>query len=453
MIFNDVGKSCPEKVNKETVLEKFPLNPVSLPGSQRSNIICMSTSKKYIYLITESSELLCMESSNLSPIKQTFSIHSEDPGSSTHFKENITRIWTDREGNHSIIRLEGKIYYFNPLISEVKELNIFKGVEICAVGFDNNNKSNITTNRFLATDYNNNIYDCCISLIQNKNGYSIKDQKQIVSTLNFKDWDYEEDEDTNDKVKNDRIYGIRLFKALKKEQKKKKKKEEEEEEEKEEEEEEEEKDEEEEEEEEEEKKEKEEKKVNNSKIIDKNENYLYYIIATTRTKLYQLFGEGQNFKQFFDKYNDSAYNDSCKYFPQVKKRKRDFVPIDLEMLYKDNNKIAQFGWKTETGFCIGLFKKYSIIPSEIKKFTVIPFVKITSDGNRETQLEPISVTHSQNHIFILYKDCLTIISKITSNIIHTKYFKTEYKGVIYNEFSSYLGGNVLLFSKTSLSSL
>ena len=120
------------------------------------------------------------------------------------------------------------------------------------------------------------------------------------------------------------------------------------------------------------------------------------------------------------------------------------------MLYKDNNKIAQFGWKTETGFCIGLFKKYSIIPSEIKKFTVIPFVKITSDGNRETQLEPISVTHSQNHIFILYKDCLTIISKITSNIIHTKYFKTEYKGVIYNEFSSYLGGNVLLFSKTSL---
>ena len=120
------------------------------------------------------------------------------------------------------------------------------------------------------------------------------------------------------------------------------------------------------------------------------------------------------------------------------------------MLYKENNKIAQFGWKTETGFCFGLFKKYSIVPSEIKKFTVIPFVKITRDGGKEIELEPISITHSQNHIFILYKDCLTIISKVTSNIIHTKYFKTEYKGVIYNEFFSCKGGNILLFSKNSL---
>ena len=154
MLFDDIGKNCQEKINKESILEKFPLNPVSLPASQNSNIICMSSSKKYIYIITESSELLCMESRNLSAIKQAFSIHSQDPDSSILFKENITRIWTDREGNHNIIRLGRKIYYFNPLISEVKELNIFKGIEICAVGFDNNNKNNKTTDRFLATDYN-----------------------------------------------------------------------------------------------------------------------------------------------------------------------------------------------------------------------------------------------------------------------------------------------------------
>ena len=64
--------------------------------------------------------------------------------------------------------------------------------------------------------------------------------------------------------------------------------------------------------------------------------------------------------------------------------------------------------------------------------------------------EPVSVAHSKYYIFILYKDCLTIISKISSYIIYSKFFETELKGIIYNEFSSYSGGNILLFSKTSL---
>jgi len=414
MIDNDLESNVLDTPNNNNESDKFHLKPVSLPGSQNANIICMSTSKKYIYMVTERSELLCMESGNLKPIQQAYSIRSEDSGSSSRFKENIVRIWTDREGNHNIIRLGGKIFYFNPLLQEAKELDIFKGVEICAVSFDDNNESNVTTDKFLATDYNNRIYECSISLIQNKNGLIIKDQKQNVSTLNFKDWDNEDDEDINDK--NDRIYGIKFFRAEKAKKEDKNQ----------------------------------DKDKNSNEIKETIKEYYYYIIATTKTKLYQLYGEGKNFKQFFEQYNDSAYNDSCRYFPEVFKRRKDFVPIDLEMLYKDNNKIAQFGWKTETGFCFGTYSYYAIVPAEIKKFTVIPFAKITSDGNKETQLEPISVTHTKNHIFILYKDCLTVISKITSNIIHTQYFQTEYKGVIYNEFSSCKGGNILLFSKTSL---
>jgi hypothetical protein len=410
MIDNDLESNYLETSKNDTCSDKFHLKPVSLPGFQNANIICMSTSKKYIYMVTERSELLCMESGNLKPIQQAFSIRPDDTVSSSNFKENFTRIWTDREGNHNIIRLGGKIFYFNPLMSEAKELNIFKGIEICAVSFDDNNESNLQTDRFLATDYNNRIYECSISLKESKNGYSIIDKRQIVSTLNFKDWDNEDDEEALDK--NDRIYGIKFFRAEKPQ------------------------------------------KVDKNLDKDKNSNeikeYFYYIIATTKTKLYQIYGEGQSFKQFFEKYNDSAYNDSCRYFPEVFKRKKDFVPIDLQMLYKENNKTTQFGWKTETGFCFGTYNYYTIVPAEIKKFTVIPFAKINSDGRKETQIEPISVAHTRNHIFILYKDCLTIISKITSNIIYTQYFQTEYKGVLYNEFSSCQGGNILLFSKTSL---
>ena len=419
MIENDLESNYLETSNKENSSDKFHLKPVSLPGSQNANIICMSTSKKYIYMLTERSEILCLESENLKPIQQAYSIRSEDSGSSSHFKENITKIWTDREGNHNIIRLGGRIYYFNHLISEAKELNIFKGVEICAVGFDDENENKMTTGRFLAADYNNIIYDCCISLINSKNGYSIRDEKQIVSTLSLKDWDSEDDEDQFDKCKNEKIYGIKFFRAEKMVKKDKM-----------------------------EERDKEKDKSGNE--IKEPKYYYYYIIATTRTRLYQLYGEGHNFKQLFEKYGDSEYNDSCKYFPVVIKKRKDFVPIDLELLYKDNNKIEQFGWKTESGFCFGKYNYYTVVPSEVRKFTVIPFAKINSEGRKETELEPISVAHTQNHIFILYKDCLTIISKITSNIIHTQYFQTEYKGVIYNEFSSCKGGNILLFSKNSL---
>ena len=261
MIDNDLESNVLDTPNNNNESDKFHLKPVSLPGSQNANIICMSTSKKYIYMVTERSELLCMESGNLKPIQQAYSIRSEDSGSSSRFKENIVRIWTDREGNHNIIRLGGKIFYFNPLMSEAKELDIFKGVEICAVSFDDNNESDTTTDKFLATDYNNRIYECSISLFQNKNGLVIKDQKQNVSTLNFKDWDNEDDEDINEK--NDRIYGIKFFRAEKAQKVDKNQ----------------------------------EKDKNSNEIKEVNKEYFYYIIATTRTKLYQLYGEGQSSKQ------------------------------------------------------------------------------------------------------------------------------------------------------------
>ena len=67
----------------------------------------------------------------------------------------------------------------------------------------------------------------------------------------------------------------------------------------------------------------------------------------------------------------------------------------------------QFGWKTESGYCFGDFKydnsvKSNGLPNEINNFTVIPFEKINSKGIKETEVEPICVVHSINHIFILY---------------------------------------------------
>lgn len=50
-----------------------------------------------------------------------------------------------------------------------------------------------------------------------------------------------------------------------------------------------------------------------------------------------------------------------------------------------------------------------------------------------------------NHLFVLYKDCLTIISKITTNIIHTQYFTKPYNNLFYNEYYNN-NGNLILVS-------
>ena len=321
---------------------KFPFSPLNHPNiQQNSNILCMSASKKCIYILTDQSKIFCLDSSTLKHIKQSFPlIYNEAP---SNFKEKITKIWTDREGNHSIIRFKGKIFYLNVNCPTIKELNHFKGIEITAVGFDDDNLNEKETGIFLATDYSNRIYECSISINKENNGeYSIKDSIIRVSKLSYKDWDTEEDEDLNEetisvRVKNEKIYGIRFVKTSK-------------------------------------------------KAIGINDN-VYYVLATTRTRLYQFIGTGQiSFRQMFSKYNENPFlfNESCKYFPQVMRKRAEIQYTDLDILYtkrdtkKDSKKdsendsekdyrIEQFGWKTETGFCFGIYKDYSTLPSELSK--------------------------------------------------------------------------------------
>jgi len=143
------------------------------------------------------------------------------------------------------------------------------------------------------------------------------------------------------------------------------------------------------------------------------------------------------------------FNDSCKYFPEIPKISKIFTGSDIDILYKSDERVDQFGWKTESGFCFGNFNFIDYLPHELNNFTVVPFEKINNRGKKEFGLEPLSVTHTQNHIFVLYKDCLTIISKLTSNIIHTEYLQNEFTGIIYNEFAEEKGV-ILLYSRNGL---
>ena len=428
-MLDDLESNIIKEEKSESTSNKFPLSRFSLPVSQQNvNILSMSTSKRFIYLVTDRSELLRIESESLKLLQQAFNI--DPPQTPPKFYENLTKIWTDREGNHSIIRYNKGIYYFNSSGSFVKELKSLYGIEVCAVGFDDSNKDTKSTGNFLVTDYLNNIYECNITTdkYESNGDFKIKDNAERLVTLSFKDSENEDDDDYyNDPRKKsyDRIYGIKFFRAT---------------------------------------------KIN----LEKNENECY-IIAVTKNKIYQFTGPGlTSFRQIMARFerNPLLFNDSCKYFPQAVqagRRKGDFTGTDLDIIFKTENRnigekqtkyfdvFDQFGWKTESGYCFSQFEydnneKSTGLPNELKNFTVIPFAKIIKDekenkAQKETGIEPKNIVQTNNHIFLLYNDCISVISKLTSNIVHTQYGQNEYNQMLYHEFGK--DNKIILISSKS----
>ena len=397
------------KVSDKFYLKKFPLDP----DQSSETIIAMASSKKYIFFLTQGHNFFCVESETLKTINEMYSI--PETKEKNNFKEaHFNKIWADREGNHCIIRHNNSIYYFNSAKKQVFELKNFKGKEICAVGLDDRNTEPKTTKKFLAVDYNNTIYECCIEFIvdQITKREKIQDQIEALTTIFLAESGYEDDEDRKSKPANDRIYGIKFIQAT-------------------------------------------------NTTLDPNVDNCY-VMAVTKNRIFQISGSGlKGFKQIFNRYEKapSLLNDHCKHFPTTKKQ----FKVEFDISYKNesinvgDNKskkmdiFNQFGWRTDTGFCYGEFKhsNTSGLPIEVKNFTITPFQKITNKGTKEVNLSPISVVHTLYHIFFLYEDCLTIVSKLTSNIIYTEYFDTKYDHMIYNEFSKN-NGNIFLSSNNGL---
>ena len=419
-MIDDFESKIMNEENSKGTSDKFYLKEFDLSEEQkRETILSMATSKKYIYFLTGSHNIFRVNSVTLETISESYTL--PDPKEKNDFKEsNFNKIWADREGNHCIIRHNNAIYYFNCALQEIIELENFRGKEICAVALDDRNIEPKTTKNFLAVDYYNNIYECCVDVIidEKSKKEKIVDSVEKLTQLIFSDPSTEDEEESDkkrSKQMNDRIYGIKFFHAT-------------------------------------------------NSNIDQSEDSCY-IVAVSKNRFYQFYGPGlKGFKQIFSRYerNPSLVNDCCKHFPKIKKDFR----VDFDILYKNESRsigdkkskkmdvFNMFGWRTYTGYCYGNFShnnndKSSGLPLELKEFTIIPFQKITDKGQKQTNLDPIAVMHTLNHIFILYDDCLTVVSKLTSNIVHTQYFDTKYDQMLYNEFSKD-NGIILLTSRKKL---
>ena len=414
----DLEYNLMKEENIKNISSQFPLKKLNLPNFQ-GKIVSMSSSKKYIYFITDIGELFRLKSGDLSSLNQAHKIRPESSKSYPPFKEKLTKIWTDIAGNHSIIRYKNSVYYFNSEGGIVKELTLFKEkqIEIFAVGFDETNQNVFKTGNILISDYNNNIYEYSITITNmDRDDFSFKDKISLLDSLIYQDWDKEEDDDTSKECdSNSRIYGIKFYRTNLK------------------------------------------PNVPNNQSNKNNQNKKEptivlnncYIILVTKNKMFQLRGQCENdsFKLLFEKYkkNHSLYNESCKYFPE-NKSKNDLIDFDINIILNKYNKFEKFGWRTQCGYIYGEFEYgFDFTPEDINKSIFVPFTKITQDGKKVND-EPLNIVHSINHIFVLNKDSLSIISKINTNIIHTQYLAKTYNDILYNKFSEN-NGNLILISK------
>ena len=413
-----------EKKVKEIIKSlssKLLINSFAMPEDfDNSNILSMSISKKYIFLFTASSNLFRIESESL---KLLSPISIQILESKSNFKENLTKIWSERSGNHCIIRHKGIIYYFNSSASTVKELKKLRDIEVCAVAFNDKNDDIKTTGNILISDYYNNFYDYNIILdkVDSNGEMHLKEHVEKVTTISFKATEKDEEKIFSRRKTFDRIYDIKFYKS----------------------------------------------------IFENN----YYIICVTKNRFYQFKGTGANFKEFFSKFeeNPSLFNDSCKFFPNNVKKIKFLNGTDINILYKKKemdiggNKynieiFDQFGWKTESGYCFGEFvynkEKNTDIPEEQKRFNVVPFTRIIYPKNdndyRPEKIvgnEPLDIAQTQNHIFFLYPDCISIINKISFNIEpsfhHGINYSINFNRMIFNEFYRD-NGFILLYSESGL---
>ena len=73
-----------------------------------------------------------------------------------------SQIWTDRKGNHAIIKYKNISFYYNQFMAKkVEELNLIlfnTMIQPYAVIFDDNKCENENTGIFLLSDYNSSIY-------------------------------------------------------------------------------------------------------------------------------------------------------------------------------------------------------------------------------------------------------------------------------------------------------
>ena len=421
-------------INKKPDINKFPLQKLNIniqgkilyvtstPSPNKKTFIL--TDKSSFYVIENNnfqrpkeyalkSEILSRKTLNNKPIKfQTDPKESKDPkDSKTQTQRHLpeSQIWSDKKGNHVIIKYKDVSFYYNPyMMKKVEELQLIPPgntlVQPYAVVFNEDEVEKENTGIVLISDYNSSIYELQLFLSDKKEMMRLRfgeilRLKPIVKRrkttaefeMNFFDMD-----------KDDRITELMMFK-------------------------------------------------------DKNK---ILIMAITKRILFQFVGK-KDFRGVFDNYdvdNGSIIKAVKKFFKKSKQNeliknikngekreitrteteeREEFKYSRIQLIKKETESdLDSFGFMSDCGYITGNINK-DLKPQN--KFNVLKYFKISIDNKEKAQivhqLMPKSVCESKFHKFFLYSDYLVVQSKLTNGIKHDEYLPYKFIDMFYDEDS------------------
>ena len=405
-------------INKKLDVNKF--SPQKLDISISGNILYVTSipfPNKKIFLLTDTDKFYIIENNNLSK-PQVFQLKSDylnsDKLKPIKFQTDSleSQIWTDKKGNHVIIKYKRICFYYNPnLKKKIEELNLINFgntlIQPYAVVFNEDKCNNRDTGVFLLSDYNSSIYEVQIFLSDNNEmmrsrfGEILKlkiDNKKSTQpsensfNLNFFEMD-----------KDDRIIDF--------------------------------------------------------KLITQDETIL--LLAITKNLLFQFFGK-KDFRSVFNNYNVETGDISKavkKFFPQkqksnqvkivkklkngekfeinrVEKEKKEPSAFSrIQLLKKENkNEIDSFGFMSDCGYIIGEINKDLKPQNQFNVFKYYKFEKETKEKSEIIhQIMPKAVCESNFNRFFLYTNYLVVQNKLTNTIKQNEHIKLDLIDIFDNE--------------------
>ena len=405
-------------INKKLDVNKF--SPQKLDISISGNILYVTSipfPNKKIFLLTDTDKFYIIENNNLSK-PQVFQLKSDylnsDKLKPIKFQTDSleSQIWTDKKGNHVIIKYKRICFYYNPnLKKKIEELNLINFgntlIQPYAVVFNEDKCNNRDTGVFLLSDYYSSIYEVQLFLsdenemMRSRFGEILKlkiDNKKSTQpsensfNLNFFEMD-----------KDDRIIDF--------------------------------------------------------KLITQDETIL--LLAITKNLLFQFFGK-KDFRSVFNNYNVETGDISKavkKFFPQkqksnqvkivkklkngekfeinrVEKEKKEPSAFSrIQLLKKENkNEIDSFGFMSDCGYIIGEINKDLKPQNQFNIFKYYKFEKETKEKSEIIhQIMPKAVCESNFNRFFLYTNYLVVKNKLTNTIKQNEHIKLDLIDIFDNE--------------------
>ena len=405
-------------INKKLDVNKF--SPQKLDISISGNILYVTSipfPNKKIFLLTDTDKFYIIENNNLSK-PQVFQLKSDylnsDKLKPIKFQTDSleSQIWTDKKGNHVIIKYKRICFYYNPnLKKKIEELNLINFgntlIQPYAVVFNEDKCNYRDTGVFLLSDYNSSIYEVQLFLsdenemMRSRFGEILKlkiDNKKSTQpsensfNLNFFEMD-----------KDDRIIDF--------------------------------------------------------KLITQDETIL--LLAITKNLLFQFFGK-KDFRSVFNNYNVETGDISKavkKFFPQkqksnqvkivkklkngekfeinrVEKEKKEPSAFSrIQLLKKENkNEIDSFGFMSDCGYIIGEINKDLKPQNQFNIFKYYKFEKETKEKSEIIhQIMPKAVCESNFNRFFLYTNYLVAQNKLTNTIKQNEHIKLDLIDIFDNE--------------------